>query len=154
MNEIFWIFLVGGIVATFSIVIVVLMMIFIKPALDSPARFFIEGKRKKKPVCALDCGSHWSFVVGDLVENFVRDKYGNIITVTPNSLKYGRGVLFGAGEDFRSMLANASVVEIIGKAHENKIKPEELKKNIEQIEQLEFIKKDEVSKDVEKEEGK
>ena len=120
-------------------------MFYVQAARSSPAIYFIEAKRKKRCVVALDCGTHWIFHVGKIQEGYVRTENNELIDITPNSLKYSRGVLFGVGEDFRGKIVSPNIIETIKLAVENKIRPHELKNIIKKIEGENVEEKQEIS---------
>lgn len=148
--ELFTIFLIGGIVAGFSLTIVFLIMYFIKPALDTPARFFIEARRKKKPVYILDAGKMWKFVVPEYVDMKYAKKGNEIIfrgDTNAEKMAYG-GVLVGVGENERSLLVAGNTAEMIARLKEKGVDADKLK------EILDEIKKNEKEIDKEKDKNK
>lgn len=133
MDIITWI-LMGGI-AGLLFVVVLFMYLFIQPARNSPAKFFIEAKRKKKPLAILDGGGYWIFEVAQKeAEGYLEDKKGSPIMVAPNSLKYGLGVRMGVGEAHRNILVNPAIIKMLEIAKNNKIEAKEIRQAIEQTE--------------------
>lgn len=123
-------------VAIFSIVIALLLMLFVMPTIKSPGHLFIKAKKRKAPVVFLDNGSHWIGAVGQgpVKEGFIRDDYGNVITVSPNSLKYCQGVMIGVGENHRSMIVNPAIVSLIKLCKDNKLTSPEVDRIVKEIE--------------------
>jgi len=134
MDILIW--LIIALVCGFVIVFAFLFIQIIKPTLNSPARFFMEAKRKNKPVCILDNGSHWTVVVGEKQESdgIIKDKFDNTIIVTPNSMKYCMGVLVGVGENYRSIVVNPGIIEIISKLKEKGIYSDDVRNALEELE--------------------
>lgn len=117
--------------ATLLFIIVYFLLYWIQPARTSPAYHFIMGKRKKKPVCALDNGATWIFIVGEEEgDGFIIDQFGLPIFTSPGAIKYGHGVRFGVGENHRSILANPNIVRLLKAAKEENVTASELKELI------------------------
>ena len=130
-----WVLL--GAVAALAVSLVFIIVWFVLPMKNSPGKFFLRAKRNKKPVCFLDNGSHWLVAVGESEEEegFIRDKNGNVIAVSPNSLKYCHGVLVGVGENYRSMLVNPAIAGIIQMAVEKKLKIPDIQEAMRSLEE-------------------
>jgi len=128
-NFLLWIFVTGGITAGFVIAIVILIYLYIKPALDSPARFFIKAKRKKMPVYILDDGNKWRFVIPEYLDNSYAKTKSEVIfrgDKGAEKMAYG-GVLVGVGENERSLLVSAKTAEMIAKLKEKGVDPDKLR---------------------------
>ncbi len=134
MDIITWI--IVGVLGVFAVTTVILLMMFVMPTIKSPGRLFMEAKRKNKIVAFLDNGSHYIGTVCDRTEaeGFIKDLSGNMITVSPNSLKYCQGVMMGVGENHRSLLVNPDVVEMIDMATAKDIDVEKLKEAVDRLE--------------------
>lgn len=135
MQILFWIGWVFGSIMT--VVVVYFIIAWIWPARNSAARIFIEGRRKNMPVVALDDGARWIWKVAKKqAPGLLIDDEGQPIEVTPESLKWGGGVYFGAGEYFRSKTANAMVVDFITRAKAEGWGDKALVEKIKNIEEL------------------
>ena len=111
--------LAGGMAAV-SVALVVIILMFVKPMRDSPARHIVKAKREGKPVVFLDCGSYFSCNVGEDKSTKAVGEKAEMIRVgqgfvrkTPKGMKYCEGVLMGFGEDFRAMVANVAIMDLI-----------------------------------------
>lgn len=113
-----WIF-AGGFAAC-AITVVYLIIAYIYPMFTSPGKYFMRAKKEKKPIVILDTGKYFRFVVGDdkigEEKNQVIRKGTDVVKI-PNvgGLKYAEGnVLMGIGEDFRSMITNVAIMDLMG----------------------------------------
>lgn len=107
---------VAILVAAFSIMFVFILVWFIIPAKNSPARHFIKAKREKKPVFFLDAGKFFKGVVCDHKvgeEKAQVFRHGQDIIKGGEGMKYCEGVLMGIGEDFRSLTANVAIIDLM-----------------------------------------
>lgn len=109
-NIFMWLFAVT--VAIFSILVVWLILGFVKPMLETGARFFVKAKRERKPLVILDYGRRWDFHIGEKFDNdFIEDKDENFVSISPNSLKFSRGgVLLGIGNGYRPVTVETKVM--------------------------------------------
>jgi len=136
-----------GSVAGFSIFTVYLIMHFISPIRNSPAKYFVKAKRENRPLVILDAGKYWKFVVGDKKSGeekaeIIRDYRGTDIVKSGNigGMKYGEGVLMGVGEDFRALVGNLGCIDLMEMIESKGWDTEEVKKKLETIE--DNLKKD------------
>ena len=145
MDWITWV-LAGGFAAVVVALVVVIIM-FVNPVRNSPARHIVKAKREGKPVMWLDCGAFFSCVVGEDKNiksvgekaDMVRVSNG-FVRKTPKALKYCEGVLMGFGEDFRSMVANVAIMELIEAITRKGWSDEEI--NIKLLAVIDKLKKD------------
>lgn len=135
MDFLVWIF-AGGL-ALMSVLLVWLIIAYVRPAMQTCAKYFIQAKRNNKPIVALCDGSRWIFKVAkNTSPGLLIDDEGIPIEITPKSLMWGGGVLFGAGEYYRSKLANAKAVDFIAKVHEKGMTIEEAAELIQKIDDI------------------
>lgn len=125
---------IGGPIATFSVLIVWLIMAFIWPARNSPAWTLIRAKKKRQPVVFLDKGAFWTVSVGkNEGPGFIEDEDGSMISVVPNSMKMCMGVRMAVGEFNRSITASPTIMRMIELAKEQNIKAKEIKEAVEKL---------------------
>lgn len=131
--------------AGFSIVIVLIILLYIQPVRNSPAKFFVDAKKNKKNVYFLDDGSRYIITTGKAVDESVGvDEQGNAIIISPNSMKYCMGILMGVGENYRSILTNATTADFVEFAMKNKWDMDKVKDYIANIEKVVEKKADEI----------
>lgn len=131
----FW--LGWGAFAGILVLFVYVVIAIIYPAKTSVAWQFIKAKRKNMPIVALDNGSRWIFKVAKAVKSgVIVDDEDLQIEITPKSLKWGGGVLFGAGEYFRSKLANAKLVDLLARAEKEGWSNEKIIKKVASMQEL------------------
>jgi len=103
-------------IAAFSIVIVWIIMYFLLPMKNSPARHIVKAKRERKPAFFLDDGKFFRCVVGDHQvgeEKAQVFRHGQDIVKGGEGMKYCEGVLMGIGEDFRSLTVNVGIIDLM-----------------------------------------
>jgi len=103
-------------IAAFSIVIVWIIMYFLLPMKNSPARHVVKAKRDRKPVFFLDDGKFFRCIVGDHPvgeEKAQVFRHGQDIVKGGEGMKYCEGVLMGIGEDFRSLTVNVGIIDLM-----------------------------------------
>jgi len=128
-----WVF--AGAFAAMVVLLVWVFLAYLRPAMTSVAWLFIRAKRKNKPIVALDDGSRWVFKVAEKVAPGILMPKDEIpIEITPKSIKWGGGVQFGAGELFRSKVANTKMVDFFAQAERGELDNEKLVKKIATIE--------------------
>ena len=142
----FWMFIAT--LCAMAIVVVFLIVKYISPMMNSPAKHFVKARRENKPLVILDAGKYWKFIVGD--KKVTEDDSGQTIkgekgkdfvkTGNVGGMKYGEGVLMGVGEDFRSLVANISVIDLMEMIEKKGWDTEEVKARLERI--SEGLKKD------------
>lgn len=130
-------------IAAFSIVLVFLIMYFIVPMKNSPGKYFVKAKREKKPVIFLDAGKFWRCVVceqkvGEEKAQIFRN--GQDIIKGGQGMKYCEGVLVGVAEDFRSLLVNIGLIDLMDGINKKKWEPTELEDKLKII--TENLKRD------------
>lgn len=111
-----WIWVTAGLTAAFSIVFVWMILYFLVPMKNSPGRHFVKAKREKKPIVFLDAGKYWKCVIGkDKVgeEKAQVIRSGQNIIKGSQGLKYCEGVMVGVAEDFRSLLVNIGIIDLM-----------------------------------------
>lgn len=111
-----WIWVTAIVVAMFSIVFVWMIMYFLIPMKNSPARHFVKAKRDKKPIVLLDAGKYWRCVIGkDKVgeEKAQIIRSGQDVIKGSQGLKFCEGVMLGVAEDFRSLLVNIGIIDLM-----------------------------------------
>lgn len=115
-----WIWATAGVTAAFSITFVWMIYYFIVPIRGSFARHVVRAKREKKPIFFLDAGKFFRCVVGDdqigqEKGQVMRANNGmDVIKMSPTGgLKYCESVMVGIGEDFRSIIANTAIMELM-----------------------------------------
>jgi hypothetical protein len=136
MDWITWVLAAGF--AAVVVALVVVIITFVNPVRNSPARHIVKAKREGKPVMWLDCGAFFSCVIGEDKNNksvgekadMIRTSNGGFVRKTPKALKYCEGVLMGFGEDFRSMVANVAIMELIEAITRKEWSDEEINKKL------------------------
>jgi hypothetical protein len=138
-----WIWVTAGVVSAFSIVFVWMIFYFLVPMKNSPARHFVKAKRDKKPIFLLDAGKIWRCVVGDQKigsEKAQIFRHGQDIIKGDQGLKYCEGVMIGVAEDFRSLLVNVGIVDLMDMINKKDWEPSEIQERLNKI--AENLKKD------------
>lgn len=113
-----WIFIVAGLVAAFVIIFVWMIYHFIWPMRNSFARHIVKAKRENKPVLFLDGGKFFRCIVpetkvGDEKAQIYRSGQDVIKAGSVGGMKYCEGVLMGVGEEFRSLIANVAIIDLM-----------------------------------------
>lgn len=113
-----WIFIVAGVIAVFVIIFVWMIYHFIWPMRNSFARHIVKAKREGKPVLFLDGGKFFRCLipdtkVGDEKAQIYRAGQDVIKAGSVGGMKYCEGVLMGVGEEFRSLIANVAVIDLM-----------------------------------------
>lgn len=139
----FWLFIIS--VSAFSIVFVWIILHFINPMKNSFARHIVKARRENKPVAILDAGKYFKVIVGEKKvgqEEFqiIRDGINVVKAGNVGGMKYCEGVLMGVGEDFRSLIANVAIVDLMELVEAKDWNPEEIKARLNKLE--EYLKRD------------
>jgi len=142
----FWMFIAT--LCAMAILTVFLIVKYISPMQSSCAKHFVKAKRENKPVVILDAGKYWKVIVGDkkITEDdsgqTIRGEKGKDFVKTGNvgGMKFCGGILMGIGEDFRSLVANIGIIDLMEMIDKKGWDTEEVKKRLNEI--SEGLKKD------------
>ena len=140
-----WIWITAIVTATYTIFVVWLIMWFVWPAKSSFAKYIIKAKREGKPVVILDAGKKWKVIIGDTKVGKEKHEIirsgDDIVKMSSLGMKYAEGgVLLGVGEDFRSLVANVCILDLMEMVDKKGWNEEEIKKRLDDI--SEGLKKD------------
>lgn len=132
-----WVF--AGAFAACAIIVVYLIFAFIMPIKNSPGKYFVKAKRERKPIIIADTGKFFRFIVGD--EKIGEEKnqvirQGTDMIKIPNigGLKYAEGnVLMGVAEDFRAMVTNVAITDLLQYINTNGWDTEKVNKMITEL---------------------
>ena len=124
-----------------AIVVVYLIVKYISPMQSSCAKHFVKAKRENKPIVILDAGKYYKVIVGDKKVDaddsiqIIRGEKGRDFVKTGNvgGMKYCGGILMGIGEDFRSLVANLAVIDLMEMIEKKKWDSEEVKRRLDEI---------------------
>lgn len=140
-----WIWIIAGETAAFVIFIVWLILWFVWPAKSSFAKYIIKAKREGKPVVILDAGKKWKVIVGDTKVGKEKHQIirsgDDIVKMSGMGMKYAEGgILLGVAEDFRSLIANVCILDLMEMIDKKGWNEEEIKTRLTAI--VEGLKKD------------
>lgn len=133
-----WIFIVAGLVAAFVIIFVWMIYHFIWPMRNSFARHIVKAKREGKPVLFLDAGKFFRCLipdtkVGEEKAQIYRSGQDVIKAGSVGGMKYCEGVLMGVGEEFRSLIANVAIIDLMEMLKRKEWDQEEVNKLLKQL---------------------
>jgi hypothetical protein len=139
----FWTTIIS--VAGFSIILVWLIMHFIMPMKNSFARHIVKARRENRPVVFADAGKYFKTIIGEKKTGteeaqIIRDGINIVKAGNVGGMKYCEGVLMGIAEDFRSLVANVAILDLMEMIDAKGWEPEEVKARLTNLE--EYLKKD------------
>lgn len=144
------IFVAFGGMAALGIALVVVIMKYVQPLKNSPAKFFVKAKKEKKKVFIMDDGARFIIATGKTIDdNMAVDDNGNAILISPDSIKYCMGVEMAIGENYRSIVTNAVVADIINFARKHNWDAKKIMDYIKRIEQIQQKTESEIKSHVE-----
>jgi hypothetical protein len=143
MDVWFWTTIIS--VSGFSIILVWVIMHFINPMRNSFARHIVKARRENRPVVFVDAGKYFKTIVGEQKTGteeaqVIRDGINIIKAGNVGGMKYNEGVLMGVAEDFRSLIANVGILDLMEMIEAKGWDPEEVKNRLQILE--EYLKKD------------